>query len=208
VPGTALAGSSTPMLAGSSTMAPGVHHLPSRVDMTPRPTSPRESLARDFGGPRQITVVNPAPSSGKTAAVNALHAIFRQVRSDVVAWDSHGLSGVEFGRERDRLARMYKVLIVDTSDAAGPALDATDQLVVAVDSRLDSVRAAEAMLAELETSGQAALALNAVVIISTTSKPDGNHGAATAQRFAARTRAVFVGTDAWDRIAQAVADGL
>lgn len=183
-------------------MAPGVHQVPSR------PTSPRESLARDFGGPRQITVVNPAPHSGKTTAVNAIHAIFRQVRADVVAWDSHGLSEAEFGRERDRLIRTYKVLIVDTVDAAGPALDATDQLVVAVDSRLDSVRAAEAMLTELEASNQAALALNAVVLISASGEPIGNHGAATAQRFAARTRAVFVGTDAWDRIAQAVADGL
>jgi hypothetical protein len=175
-------------------------------------------MARDFGGVRQITVANPAPYSGKTATVNALHRVFREVRNDIVAWDSAGLDETAFGRERERLGRSYRVLIVDTGGPGSPALDATDQLVVAVDSRAGSVRAAEALLADLAGSDQAALARNAVVVVSVPGADDsaskasaeGQQAAATtAARFAGHTRAVFAATpDAWPRIGQAVAEGL
>jgi hypothetical protein len=194
-----------------SSVASGVY---ADLQRLPKQLTPRESLARNFGGTRQITVANPATRSGKTTAVNALHEHFRQARTDVIAWDCEGLTAAEFSRERDRLARSYRVLIVDTAGDPGVALDATDQLVVAVDARLESVRAAEAMLADLEATDQAALAQAAIVVVSAAGSAGAdpaiarNQGAATAQRFSGRTRAVFVGSDAWNQIAQAAADGL
>jgi hypothetical protein len=198
-------------------LAPGVYQPRSAVDaidsVTPGPIAPREPLARDFGRLRQITVANPMSGSGASAIVSRLFTAFRHVRADVAAWDCSGLSDAEFGRERDRLGRSYKVLIVDAEADTTAALDATDQLVVAVDLRIESIRGAEAMLSDLEGSDQARLGREAVVVVGA-AEPDqspattSNFAAATAERFAGRTRAVFFATDDWDRIAQAVADGL
>ncbi len=167
----------------------------------------RGGLDRVFAGVRQITVANPAPRSGKSTTVRQLARLFQAGRSDVSVWDAGDTAADEFGRERDELGRRYPTLIVDTGADPRPALDATDQLVIPVANRDDSVNAAEALLTDLERGDQRGLARHAIVLVAVGSTGDDVLRPLVA-RFGTRTRKVFSGPAAWTDIAHAVADGL
>jgi ATPases involved in chromosome partitioning len=194
-------------------------------------------VRRGLTGTRQVTVVNPAPGSGKTVAALMLGLTFGQARGgSVLVWDTSGtpdglirraarttppgydarpptpsqagndtmsvrlwrqepeffdvltlddistpsgrLGGAEFRALRQAVADRYRLLIVDTgNDVAAQtwlaALDATDQLVIAVSARPDSADAAERLLDDLDRAGRGAHVRRAVVVL--TMPPRANH---------------------------------
>jgi CobQ/CobB/MinD/ParA nucleotide binding domain. len=87
------------------------------------------------------------------------------------------LSAAEFRAVRDVVAGRYRLLIVDTGNDITAqtwlaALDATDQLVVAVSARPDSADAAERLLDDLDAAGRGAHARRAVVVLSMPPRPN------------------------------------
>ncbi|MBX6748668.1 MAG: ParA family protein [Micromonosporaceae bacterium] len=109
-------------------------------------------------------------------------------KDDIVAPGGR-FGGAEFRALRQAIAGRYRLLIVDTgNDIAAQtwlaALDATDQLVVAVSARPDSADAAERLLDDLDRAGRGAHGQRAVVVL--TMPPRANHldvGRARADRF-------------------------
>ena len=253
------------------------------------------AVRRQLAGPRQITVVNPCPGSGKTVTALMLGLTFGRARGgSVLAWDtsgapgglgdratrgdqtrrvrdlrqladghpdlrgvsgqlwsqgpepfdvltirdSHGrrgpLSGADFRAVRDAVAGHYRLVIVDTgNDVAAQAwlaaLDATDQLVVAVSARSDSADAAERLLDDLERADRGAHARRAVVVLTMPPRANRFDANAVEARFSRRCRAVLrvpydrqIDTEptirssaitpasqrSWLRVAAAIAQGL
>ncbi|MBO3742085.1 MinD/ParA family ATP-binding protein [Actinoplanes flavus] len=71
---------------GLFNMAPGQHELEYKQDV--------EMVRRNFGGLRQVTVVNPKGGAGKTVAVLLLAMTFGQKRGGyVLAWDNNETQG-------------------------------------------------------------------------------------------------------------------
>ncbi|GGN25951.1 MinD-like ATPase involved in chromosome partitioning or flagellar assembly [Actinoplanes campanulatus] len=71
---------------GLLNMAPGQHELEYKQDV--------EMVRRNFGGLRQVTVVNPKGGAGKTVAVLLLAMTFGQKRGGyVLAWDNNETQG-------------------------------------------------------------------------------------------------------------------
>jgi hypothetical protein len=216
-------------------------------------------IQRRFGGPRQITVVNPVERSGKSVAAQLLALTFGEQRGEpVLAWDIaetpgtlglHAPAGVyhqgafdllatrgstsDFGARRDALSSSYRILVVSTGadpDAEDwrAAVDATDQLVVAIFGRNESAAGAAGILNYLERVGRVRTARSAVAVLALPQNPREIDAAGIEHDFAERTRVVVripydrgVGTlpidfrqlsdatrAAWIKAAAAVAEGL
>jgi MinD-like ATPase involved in chromosome partitioning or flagellar assembly len=282
-----------------------------------------EAIRRNFGGLRQVTVVNPRGGAGKTVAVLMLAMTFGQWRGGhVLAWDNnetqgtlglraqqgfhtrtvrdllrdlhlfqgprgrvgdlsqyvraqgegmfevlasdesadraHGaarehsadravgasregsgevgeiLTDVAFGAIRDVVSRFYKVIVVGTGNDVRAsnwqaAVDATDQLVVALSARNDSAETAARALDYLEQTGRIRAVRQAVTVLSLPQNQRELDVPGVERHFAARTRAVIrvpydrvIDTGApldyrqlsdatraaWIKVAATVADGL
>jgi MinD-like ATPase involved in chromosome partitioning or flagellar assembly len=276
---------------GLVTIGPGRRELEYRQDV--------ETVRRNFGGLRQVTIVNPKGGAGKTVAVLLLAMTFGQKRGGyVLAWDNnetqgtlgmraqqdvhtrtvrdllrdldhfagaHGrvgdlsqyvraqgegmfdvlasdesatagemLNAQSFGEIRDVVSRFYKLIVVDTGNNVRAqnwqaAIDATDQLVVTMSARNDSVETAARMLDHLEQNGRHRLVRQAVTVVSMPPSRRDLDIPTISRHFSARTRTVllvpyerFIDSgeplrynqitgatrNAWLKVAAAVAEGL
>ena len=81
-----------------------------------------EMVRRNFGGLRQVTVVNPKGGAGKTVAVLLLGMTFGQKRGGyVLAWDNNETQGTLGMRaQQDFHARTVRDLLRDLDHFAGP----------------------------------------------------------------------------------------
>jgi MinD-like ATPase involved in chromosome partitioning or flagellar assembly len=276
---------------GLVALAPGRRELEYRRDV--------ETVRRNFGGLRQVTVVNPKGGAGKTVAVLLLAMTFGQKRGGyVLAWDNNETQGTlgmraqldvhtrtvrdllrdlehfagaqgrvgdlsqyvraqgegmfdvlasdesatagemlnaqSFGDLRDVVSRFYKLIVVDTGNNVRAqnwqaAIDATDQLVVTMSARNDSVETAARMLDHLEQNGRHRLVRQAVTVVSMPPSRRDLDIPTIFHHFSARTRQVllvpyerFIDSgeplrygqitaatrSAWLKVAAAVAEGL
>src|SRR5262249_25378607 len=147
--------------------------------------------------------------------------------------DGTGLSARGFRDVRAVLGRCYKLIVVDTgNDSTAPnwraAIDATDQLVLAMSASTESAEAAAEMLGQLEQTDRHELVRRGVAGVTLSPQPQLNPRAIE-RYFADRCRTVLpvpsdraLATDgpvqyaavagasrrAWLTVAAAVADGL
>jgi MinD-like ATPase involved in chromosome partitioning or flagellar assembly len=98
---------------GLVTLAPGRHEQEYRHDV--------EMVRRNFGGLRQVTVVNPKGGAGKTVAVLLLAMTFGQKRGGyVLAWDNNETQGTLGMRAlQDFHTRTVRDLLRDLDHFAG-----------------------------------------------------------------------------------------
>jgi cellulose biosynthesis protein BcsQ len=171
-----------------------------------------ELVQSRFGGLRQVTVANPAHGSGKSVAAQLLALTFGEHRDEpVLAWDTGETadlspqgafdllvtegSTLDFGARRDALSDSYRLVVVGTgTDPDTPqwraAIDATDQLVVAIFGSNDSAEAAARMLNYLERMGRVRVARQAVTVLALPQNQRDIDAPGIEHHFAARTRAV------------------
>jgi len=95
-------------------LGPGRRELAYRHDL--------EMIRRNFGGLRQVTVVNPKGGAGKTVAVLLLAMTFGQKRGGyVLAWDNNETQGTLGMRaQQDFHARTVRDLLRDLDHFTGP----------------------------------------------------------------------------------------
>ncbi|MEU9513521.1 chromosome partitioning protein [Micromonospora sp. NPDC048169] len=95
-------------------LAPGRHEQEVRRDI--------EMVRRNFGGLRQVTVVNPKGGAGKTVAILLLAMTFGQKRGGyVLAWDNNETQGTLGMRaQQDFHARTVRDMLRDLSQFQGP----------------------------------------------------------------------------------------
>jgi MinD-like ATPase involved in chromosome partitioning or flagellar assembly len=100
---------------GAVRLGPGRRELEYRHDV--------EMVRRNFGGLRQVTVVNPKGGAGKTVAVVLLAMTFGQRRGGyVLAWDNNETQGTLGMRtQQDFHARTVRDLLRDLDHFAGAA---------------------------------------------------------------------------------------
>jgi MinD-like ATPase involved in chromosome partitioning or flagellar assembly len=161
-------------------------------------------------------------------------AAFDVLASDESATAGEMLTATAFREIRAVVGRFYRLLLVDTGNNARAdnwqaALDATDQLVIAMSARNDSAETAARLLDHLEQTGRRELVRRAVAVISLAPHRADLDPKAIERHFSLRCRAVLrVPYDrhldeggpvdygaiaaesrrAWLRVAAAVADGL
>lgn len=95
-------------------LAPGRHEQEFRQDV--------ERIRRNFGGLRQVTVVNPKGGAGKTVAVLLLAMTFGQKRGGyVLAWDNNETQGTLGMRaQQDFHTRTVRDMLRDLGNFQGP----------------------------------------------------------------------------------------
>ncbi|MEU1759948.1 chromosome partitioning protein [Micromonospora sp. NPDC005652] len=95
-------------------LAPGRHEQEVRRDI--------EMVRRNFGGLRQVTVVNPKGGAGKTVAILLLAMTFGQRRGGyVLAWDNNETQGTLGMRaQQDFHARTVRDMLRDLAQFQGP----------------------------------------------------------------------------------------
>jgi MinD-like ATPase involved in chromosome partitioning or flagellar assembly len=95
-------------------MAPGAHEREINLMV--------ETVRRNFGGLRQVTVVNPKGGAGKTVAVLLLAMTFGQKRGGyVLAWDNNETQGTLGMRaQQDFHSRTVRDLLRDLEHFSGP----------------------------------------------------------------------------------------
>ncbi|MDO3683719.1 chromosome partitioning protein [Micromonospora sp. C28ISP2-4] len=95
-------------------LAPGRHEQEMRRDI--------EMVRRNFGGLRQVTVVNPKGGAGKTVAILLLAMTFGQKRGGyVLAWDNNETQGTLGMRaQQDFHARTVRDMLRDLAQFQGP----------------------------------------------------------------------------------------
>ncbi|MEW2589131.1 chromosome partitioning protein [Micromonospora aurantiaca] len=95
-------------------LAPGRHEQEMKRDI--------EMVRRNFGGLRQVTVVNPKGGAGKTVAILLLAMTFGQKRGGyVLAWDNNETQGTLGMRaQQDFHARTVRDMLRDLAQFQGP----------------------------------------------------------------------------------------
>ncbi|MBO4139976.1 chromosome partitioning protein [Micromonospora tulbaghiae] len=95
-------------------LAPGRHEQETKRDI--------EMVRRNFGGLRQVTVVNPKGGAGKTVAILLLAMTFGQKRGGyVLAWDNNETQGTLGMRaQQDFHARTVRDMLRDLAQFQGP----------------------------------------------------------------------------------------
>ncbi len=95
-------------------LAPGQHEQEVKRDI--------EMVRRNFGGLRQVTVVNPKGGAGKTVAILLLAMTFGQKRGGyVLAWDNNETQGTLGMRaQQDFHARTVRDMLRDLAQFQGP----------------------------------------------------------------------------------------
>ncbi len=182
-------------------------------------------LAWDIGETPATLGLRATPRS-----VNGLADVYAQGAFDVAATDE---STLDFATMRDGLGAAYRILVVGTgndpdSEDWRAAVDATDQLVVAIFGSNESAEAAARMLDYLERVGRVRPARQAVTLLALPQNQRELDAAGIERHFAARTRAVVripvdravearpidyrhladVTRTAWLKAAAAIAEGL